>query len=311
MGRSRLTHSLVAFAVFIGLSLTPNLVFAQHGGGGGGSHGGGGGGGFHGGGGSYGGSHSVPSYGSGGGYRGGAYGGSSRSYGGAGASRGISGRNGSAEGGRTSAAEAGRSSNIHPAIADGQWHSFGNSVSSAHGSARSDRATSNATLSARNVRTTTGEWRSFGGSNFVGGGGFRGGYGWGRGYGWGGWGFGFGWPYWGFGWGPAWAFWNPWWYGPYWGYGSYWYGPPYAYYPDYSYDWSDNPPYDNSASGGNVITPNSDDPSASSNSADDSFNVSQSPASPDSGDPLQPENPQTPDAQSDSPAAMESPSNLI
>jgi hypothetical protein len=121
---------------------------------------------------------------------------------------------------------ASRSSGIRPAIADGQWHSFGNSSAS--------------------VRTA--------GAGFVGGGrgfgvGFRGGlgygccgfgrWGWGGGWGWGGWGFGFGigYPFWGGFWGPYSAFWSPWWYNPY------WYGPASYYnYPDYSYDWSDNPP---------------------------------------------------------------------
>jgi hypothetical protein len=113
---------------------------------------------------------------------------------------------------------ASRSSNIRPAVADGQWHSFGNSSAS--------------------VRTVS--------AGFVGGirpgfgVGFRGGFGgfgccgFGR-WGWGGWGFGFGigWPFWG----PYWAFgWDPWWYNPY------WYGPGYDGYADYSYDWSDNPP---------------------------------------------------------------------
>ena len=44
-----LRNSLVTFAVFVGLTLTPNLAIAQHGGGGGGFHGGGGS--YHGGGG--------------------------------------------------------------------------------------------------------------------------------------------------------------------------------------------------------------------------------------------------------------------
>jgi hypothetical protein len=128
--------------------------------------------------------------------------------------------------GRTGAMGTGRASasNIRPAIADGQWHSFGN----ASGSVRS-----------------AGAGFDRGGRGF--GGGFRGGFGYGccgfgrggwGGWGWGGWGwgFGFGWPFWGGFWGPYWGLWDPWWYNPY------WYGPGYYGYTDYSYDWSDNPP---------------------------------------------------------------------
>src|ERR1700688_1555429 len=60
MSESGWLKSLIVFAAFTTLALTPNLALAQRGGhgggGGGGSHGGGGGGGFHGGGGG-GGSH--------------------------------------------------------------------------------------------------------------------------------------------------------------------------------------------------------------------------------------------------------------
>lgn len=260
MGPSSLLKSLIAFPVFIGLALTPNLAFAQHGGGGhggggGGSHGGGGGGGFHSGGGSY--------RGGGEAREGGSYG--ERSYGG-----GSYGRGGGSEAGRNLGSSATRSSdrssssrsssNLRPAINDGQWHSFGNAASASRNSAGSK----NSTLMARNAGIADGGWHSFGASNrgalrteagFVGGArgvpafnhggfGFRGGWGggWGCcrlgfGWGWGGWGFGFGWPYWGFAW-------NPWWYGPYGYYDPYWYSPwpAYNYYPDDSYNWSTNPP---------------------------------------------------------------------
>jgi hypothetical protein len=116
----------------------------------------------------------------------------------------------------------GRSANIRPAVADGQWHSFGSSSAS--------------------VRSAS---VGFGGGIRPGFGvGFRGGFG---GFGccgfgrWG-WGFGIGWPFWGGFWSPYWAFgWDPWLYNPYW-YGP---GPYYGYSdygPDYSYNWSDNPP---------------------------------------------------------------------
>ncbi len=209
-----------ALAAVLGLALTPGAAFAQHGGGGGG-HSTSGGGGSHSGGGSSSGAH--PS--SGGGYHGGssagAYRGEGRSYGGYsgyGASRGMTGRSGSSAAGRSLGSEGSRASNIRPAIADGQWHSFGN----AGGMARSV-----GTPGFGGVRGANLGWT----------GGFRGGWGGGR-WGGGGWGFGV-WPYWG----PYWAFgWNPWLYNPYW-YSPYWYGPSSYYdYSDYSYDWSDDPP---------------------------------------------------------------------
>ncbi len=265
MSRFGLLRSLLVFAAFTGLALAPIPALAQHGGGGhgggGGSHGGGGGGGgFHGGGGSHGGARSS---GGGGEYHGGGFRGS-RSDGGFGASRGMIGRSGGSEAGRNFG-DRDHSSNFRPAINDGQWHSFGNSGSSARLSeGRNSGGLANSSLSARNAGISDGAWHSFGSSRgasgFVagvshaapgfgrGGDGWRGawpgygwggGWGWGRGWGWGwgGWGFGFGWPYWGGYWGPGWAFgWDPWWYAPY-GYAS-----PYYIYPDYSYDWSDDPP---------------------------------------------------------------------
>jgi hypothetical protein len=234
MGPSTLRKSLITFAAVIGLALTPNLAFAQHGGGGshgggggGGSHGGGGG--FHGGGGSYHGSVATPR-------EGGAYGersngGYSRSGSPAGRSVGSSamrpGERGSSAGLTNRGSSNLRSSNlrsansgsanIRSAINDGQWHSFGNNtVTSAHFVPAFNRGGNG--------------WRG-------------GGWGWGRGVGlgYGLWGFGFGYPYWGAYWGPF-AL-NPWWYYPY-GYDPYWYSPwpAYNYYPDDSYNWSNNPP---------------------------------------------------------------------
>jgi hypothetical protein len=277
MNRFRLRGSLIAFAALLGLALTPSLAFAQHGGGGG--HSGGGGGGFHGGGGSYGGgSFHGGSYGGGGyrgdggGYRGGE--GVSRSGGfEGGASRGGYSRGGGAEAGRGLSSDASRSSNIRPAINDGQWHSFGSGATAGHsasatstGAGRSSTGGTNSNLMARNAGVSDSAWHSFGGSRsesglvgsrggsefdrgfgFGGRGGYGGwgGYGWrggwggwgwgGFGWGWGFWGFGFGWPYWGWGWGLAW---NPYLYNPY------WYAPlAYNYdYPDYSLDWSSDPP---------------------------------------------------------------------
>jgi hypothetical protein len=238
MGRFGFLRPLLAFATVTLLALTPNPAFAQHGGGhgggggGGGSHGGGGGGfhggggGFHGGG-SYGGGRSFGgggSYQQGGGFRGrpgagpnGAgsrYGGGSRSNGGPGTGRGF-GINGT------------RASNFHPAINDGQWHSFGNSGSRLGGTST---RVSTGFIGRGSVATTGFGWR---------GNGWRGG--WGGGWGWGGWGFGFGWPYWGGGWGLGW---DPWWYDPFW-YAPW---PAYSYYPDYSWDYdgydpSYDPPY--------------------------------------------------------------------
>ncbi|MGA3105310.1 MAG: hypothetical protein ABSD53_12585 [Terriglobales bacterium] len=171
---------------------------------------------------------------------------------------GMSGRSGAVGSGRSSGAEADRAANIRPAIHDGQWHSFGNSGSSAHGASGA-----NSNLMARSVAGREGGFQSFGGSRgFEGGsrfqpgfgfrGGWGGGYGWGGrgwgccgGWGWGGFGFGFGFggPYWGAYWGPAWGLgWSPWWYDPYW-YGQAAYGP-YAYGggPGYMDNWDDNPP---------------------------------------------------------------------
>jgi hypothetical protein len=155
----------------------------------------------------------------------------------------MTGRSGGSEAGRSLGSGGNRSSNIRPAINDGQWHSFGNSGSSAHTS-----------LSAHNAGSYESGFHSFGAARGIAPGfgrgvdGWRGGYGWGRGWGWGGgwgwgvWGFGFGWPYWGGYWGPGWAFgWDPWLYGPY-GYGPYGYAWPTYGYPGYDYDWSDDPP---------------------------------------------------------------------
>src|ERR1700678_2102019 len=74
--KSLVFQSLVPFAVFVGLALTPISAFAQHGGGGHG--GGGGGGGFHGGGGGGGGFHG----GGGGSFHGSAPSGGARASGG-------------------------------------------------------------------------------------------------------------------------------------------------------------------------------------------------------------------------------------
>ncbi|MGB8012727.1 MAG: hypothetical protein WCF68_14020 [Terriglobales bacterium] len=255
MSSSSLRSSLIAFVAFAGLALAPVQAFAQHGGGGHGGGGGGGshasgGGGFHGSGGSAGGSyHGGGEWRGGGSYQGG------RSYGGGSYTRG-----GGSQAGRSLGSSRTESSNLRPAINDGQWHSFGNGSSahssehisansSANGSARSSEvrnsgSVAHSSLSAHNGGVADGSWHSFGATR--GAPGFVGRtYGWGHegwrgGWGWGGWGFGIGWPYWGFYWGPAWAFaWDPWWYGPY------WYAPlayPY-YYPDYGYDSYDNPPY--------------------------------------------------------------------
>ena len=257
MGRFGVLRSLLAFTTFILLALTPIPAFAQHGGGhgGGGSHDGGGGGGFHGGGGGF--------HGGGGSYGGGRSFGGGGSYhqggglrGGPGA--GPNGAGSRSEAGRSFRSEGNRASNVRPAINDGQWHSFGNSGSSARLSAgRNSGSLANSSLSARNAGSSEGAWRSFGpsrvASGFVGrtpgtapafgwhGNGWRGGwpgFGWGRGWGWGGWGFGFGWPYWGGYWGLGW---DPWWYDPFW----YAPRPAYSYYPDYSWDYdSYDPSYD-------------------------------------------------------------------
>jgi hypothetical protein len=120
---------------------------------------------------------------------------------------------------------------VRPAIADGQWHSFGNTSASTAFAGRSNFV---------GIGRYPGGW---------GGGGIRGGWpvygccagGWG-------WGFGFGYPYWALAWDPWWF--SPYWYGPY-GYGPYWYGPysSFGYDPGYSYDWNDNPPPYRSAPG--------------------------------------------------------------
>lgn len=110
------------------------------------------------------------------------------------------------------------------AIADGQWHSFGNAHAAFAGTSH------------------------FGGNPGL----IRAGYGgfgyggWGyRGYGFGcwgcGWGFGFGWgPAWGFAWDPFWAFYPY----PYWGdanpyWGAAWWGDPYNYPASYIYPYGD------------------------------------------------------------------------
>jgi len=151
------------------------------------------------------------------------------------------------EAGRNFSSSGSRSSNVRPAINDGQWHSFGNAASSG----RNSGALAHSSLSARNAGISDGGWHSFGPTRGAFGGagfGFRGGAwrGGGPGFGWRGgccwdgwgWGFGFGWPFWSAYWGPGWAFgWDPWWYSPY------WYAPlAYSYYPDYSLNWEDNPP---------------------------------------------------------------------
>jgi len=309
MGPSSVRKSLIPFVAFIALTLTPISTYAQHGGNGG-SHGGGGGG-FHGGGGGFhggggGGFHGGGSggfHGGGGFYRGGgesrngvAHG--PRSYGGGsyGGERSYS-RGGGSESGRNPGSSAARSSardssNIRPAINDGQWHSFGNSINSARSSeGRNSAGSENSRFVAHSTGISDSGWRSFGptrgASGLVGrssrgtpgfgwrGNGWRGDWhrDWDRGWGWGGWGFAFGWPYWGGYWSPYWAFgWDPWWYGPYW-YAPgpvYNYYPEYGYYSDYNYDWSDNPPPyrpDSSpnssdgapASSGSTPSPNSDD----------------------------------------------------
>jgi hypothetical protein len=190
----------------------------------------------------------------------------------------MTGRNGESEAGRNSASLGNRSSRFSSAINDGQWHSFGNSGSSARSSeGRNSGGSAHSTLLARNAGIADGGWHSFGPSRgafgSIGaasrvepgfgwrgggwrGGGWGGGWGWGRGWGWG-WGFGVGWPYWG--WGFAW---DPWWYNPYWY--SPW--PAYTYDPGYNYDydsvngdWSDGPPYRlNSNSSNNDDSPGAD-----------------------------------------------------
>jgi hypothetical protein len=276
MGRFSLVRSLLAFAVFVFLGFTPNPALAQRGGG----HGGGGGGGFHGGGGGFhgsgGGFHGGGGgfHGSGGGFHGGGgYYGGGRSFGGGSYRQGGSFRGGSEaaprgmgsrshggpEAGRGFGISGNRASNFRPAINDGQWHSFGNSGSSARLSeGRNSGSLANSRLSARNTGRSEGAWRSFGpsrvSSGFVDrasvatpgfswrGNGWRGGWPrFGRCCGWGwGWGFGFGWPWWG----GSWGLWNPWWYDPFW-YAPW---PAYSYYPDYSWDYdgydpSYDPPY--------------------------------------------------------------------
>lgn len=268
MGPSTLLKSLITFATFIGLALTPNPAYAQHGGGGHGGGGGGGGfhgggtGGFHGGGGF---SRGGDGFGRGQELHGGRSGGGERSFG-----RGGYSRSGGPEAARNSGAPGNRSSNLPAAVNDGQWHSFGNGGSptrSSTGSSprfsegRNSGVAANSSLSSRNAGISDGAWHSFGWtstgptrgtSGFTGGasrpvpsfgrigngwrGGWGRGYGWGSGWGWGG-GWGFGWPYWGFGWGFGW---DPWFYDPFWYVPS----PAYYYYPDYGpdYDWSDNPP---------------------------------------------------------------------
>lgn len=285
MSTAKIGSSLV-FSSLIALALSASPAFAQHGGGGGhsgsaGSHsGGGGGGGFH-------------SSGGGGGFHGGGAvgrgeggerersGGFSRqggpaargpSYGGPRSSGpGNYSRGGAAEPGRNLNASEGRSSNIHAAINDGQWHSFGGSTAkqqSASGPPRS--GSSNTNLVARTSGTSDANGHGFGAARdssvkqvssangsgfsrtgFNGGGsrsgfGFRGGccwrsgFGYGRGFGGWGLGFGFGYPFWAFGWDPWWY--NPFWYGPYWNAYGYGYYPGYNGYLDYSDDWSNNPP---------------------------------------------------------------------
>ena len=271
MSSFNLLRSLLAFAAFIGLAVAPNAAFAQHGGSG---HGGGGGGSSHSSGGSYG---SARPSGGGSGYHGGGFRGS-RSGGGFGPSRGMMGRSGESEAGRSFRSEGNRSSNVRPAIADGQWHSFGNSGSSARlGEGRNSAGLTNSGLSARNAGSPDGGWHSFGssrgaasgfsrgGDGWRGGRGgdgwrggwhgdhWRGGWGWDHGWGWG-WGVGFGWPYCCGYWAPGWTFGaDPWLYDPY-GYA----------YPDYyGYDWSDNPPpyrpdtSDNYDSPGDYLSPTS------------------------------------------------------
>jgi hypothetical protein len=240
--------------------------------------------------------------------------------------------------GRSPGSSGDRSSNIRPAINDGQWHSFGNAGSSARSNAgRNSGSSANSSLSARNAGSVEGGWHSFGPSRGApsfgggplrgapgfgrGGDGWRGGWrgnDWDRGWGWGGWGFGVGWPFWGFYWGPAWAFgWDPWWYGSY-GYGP-WPAYSYYHYPDYSYDWSDNPPpyrpdsspnlsYDRDPSANSLDPINSDHSfNHSSNYEDNHFNLNPGSSSDNSGSVQNGETPQ-PEAVPNSPApATQSP----
>src|SRR5215813_12233677 len=116
MRKSTLLKALLA--VTAPVTLIGATAFAQHGGGHGGGGGGfhGGGGGFHGGGGGF---HG------GGGYHGGGYGGMH-----GGGPQAMPGGGGSGMSGGPSPARGfgagGHSSTAHAAVADGQWHSFGN-----------------------------------------------------------------------------------------------------------------------------------------------------------------------------------------
>ena len=186
MAKFSLRRFILVLCASVGLVLTSNSAFAQHGGGhggGGGSHGGGG---FHSGGGSYGGARSS---GEGSSQRGG-YGresagrseGRSEEMGGRSYRGSETGRGSGLSGNHSSNV---RASNVRAAINDGQWHSFGSSGNSARTS-----------LSARNIGGEAGGWHSFGGTGFAGVG-FHGypGYGWRGGccgFGWGGFGFGYG-----------------------------------------------------------------------------------------------------------------------
>ena len=234
---------LASFISFFLIICAPEVAFAQHGGGhgGGGSSGGshsggpsGGGGSFHGGP-SEGGFHGGSPYGgsSYGGPRGGPASGSER-YGSMGresAARGVGGQRGSSLGRADTSPgwhslgasnRMGGPNGMHSAIADGQWHSFGNTHA----------ALATGTRFGGNAAFIHGGWGAGGWGGWRGGWGYRGyGFGWGC---WGcGWGYGFGW---GIGWNPYWAVYPY----PYWD--SLWWGDPYGYFgwPGYVYPYADD-----------------------------------------------------------------------
>jgi len=248
MPKPTLLKTLLCGIASLALICAPQLAIAQHGGhgggGGGGSHGSGGGGGSRGsGGGGFHGSAGAGVHGGGpyGGYGGGRSAPMSRDS--------RSGRMGggppsaaarsSSSRGSSSAPRADTSPGWHPfgrpgsggatathemAIADGQWHSFGNT----HAATGLTLASNNHI--AGNTAFTHGAWGRHGG--------WRGGRGeWRRG----GWGYhdlGFGWGCWGCGWGFGfgWGVWSPYW-GPYWALDPYpywdnlWWADPYFYSP--------------------------------------------------------------------------------
>ena len=115
---------------------------------------------------------------------------------------------------------------MHAALADGQWHSFGGTHAALNG---------NPHFGGHTEFIHGGGW----GGGGWGGGGWHGGWGWRGGWGYPGFGFGFGcwgcgWGY-GFGWGIGW---NPWWaFYPYPYWDNLWWGDPYGYFdpPGYIY----------------------------------------------------------------------------